>query len=91
MLEETGLVAEVGGLLGVHDLHLTGTAPNGRHEDFHAVNLIFEATVPDAAEPQVLETGGTTDAVAWIDLADISSGVVEVTEVVRYALASAHE
>ena len=30
-------------LLGVHDLHLTGTAPDGRHEDFHAVNLIFAA------------------------------------------------
>jgi len=89
MAEETGLVAEVGELLGVHDLHLTGTAPNGRHEDFHAVNLIFAATVPQDAEPRVTETDGTTDEVAWIPLADISSGVVVVTEVVRYALASA--
>lgn len=89
MQEETGLVAEVGELVGVHDLHLTGTAPTGRHEDFHAVNLIFAVTVPDDAEPQVLETDGTTDAVAWITLADVASGVVEVTEVVRYALASA--
>ncbi|HET6151544.1 MAG TPA: NUDIX domain-containing protein [Marmoricola sp.] len=89
MLEETGLVAEVGPLLGVHDLHLTGTAPNGRHEDFHAVNLLFEVTVPYDAEPRVTEEGGTTDDVAWIDLAEISSGVVEVTDVVRHALASA--
>lgn len=89
MLEETGLVAEVGDLLTVHDLHLTGTAPNGRHEDFHAVNLIFAATVPDDREPQVLETEGTTDDVAWIDVADIASGAVPVTEVVRHALASA--
>lgn len=89
MLEETGLVAEIGDLLAVHDLHLTGTAPNGRHEDFHAVNLIFAATVPDGAEPVVLETDGTTDEVAWIDLADIESGMVEVTEVVRHALGSA--
>lgn len=89
MVEETGLVAEVGDLIGVHDLHLTGTAPNGRHEDFHAVNLIFAVTVPDDAEPAVVETEGTTDDVAWIELADISSGVVAVTEVVRYALASA--
>lgn len=89
MLEETGLVAVVGDLLSVHDLHLTGTAPNGRHEDFHAVNLIFAATVPDGAEPHVLETEGTTDEVAWIDVADIASGAVQVTEVVRHALASA--
>ena len=89
LAEETGLVAEVGALLGVHDLHLTGTAPNGRHEDFHAVNLIFAATVPQEAEPRVVETDGTTDAVAWIPLADIDSGVVAVTEVVRHALGSA--
>ncbi|MFL6059711.1 MAG: NUDIX domain-containing protein [Marmoricola sp.] len=86
MLEETGLVAEVGALLSVHDLHLVGTAPNGRHEDFHAVNLVFEVTVPEDAEPAVQEVGGTTDAVAWVELADISSGAVEVTEVVRHAL-----
>lgn len=89
MLEETGLVAEVGALLGVHDLHLTGTAPNGRHEDFHAVNLIFAVTVPHDAVPQVLETDGTTDEVAWIRVADITSGAVGVTDVVRHALASA--
>ncbi|MFL6107964.1 MAG: NUDIX hydrolase [Marmoricola sp.] len=89
LLEETGLVAEVGELLDVHDLHLTGTAPNGRHEDFHAVNLIFAATVPVDAVPRVLEVDGTTDEVAWIDVAAITSGEVEVTEVVRHALASA--
>ncbi|RNL81465.1 NUDIX domain-containing protein [Nocardioides marmorisolisilvae] len=89
MAEETGLVAEVGDLLGVHDLHLTGTAPNGRHEDFHAVNLIFAVTVPTDAEPRVVETDGTTDDVAWVDVADIASGMVAVTEVVRHALGSA--
>jgi ADP-ribose pyrophosphatase YjhB (NUDIX family) len=89
MAEETGLVAEVGELLGVHDLHLTGTAPNGRHEDFHAVNLIFAVSVPVDAEPRVVETDGTTDDVAWIPVADIVSGMVEVTEVVRFALGSA--
>ncbi|MCX6398104.1 MAG: NUDIX domain-containing protein [Propionibacteriales bacterium] len=89
MLEETGLFAEVGPLLAVHDLHLTGTAPNGRHEDFHAVNLIFAVTVPPGAEPRVVESDGTTDEVAWIDVADIASGAVQVTDVVRHALASA--
>ena len=34
--EETGLVATLDRLLGVHDEHFTGTAPHGREEDFHA-------------------------------------------------------
>jgi 8-oxo-dGTP diphosphatase len=88
VLEETGLRAEPGPLLGVHDEHFTGTAPNGRHEDFHAVNLIFALEVADGT-PRVLESGGTTDAAAWVELADIDAGVVPVTEVVRFALASA--
>ena len=86
LLEETGLPAEVGVLLGVHDQHLTGTAPDGRHEDFHAVNLVFAASVPEAGTPHVREVDGTTDAVAWVPIADLDSGSVQVTELVRYAL-----
>lgn len=89
LAEETGLTAQVGELLGVHDLHITGTAPNGRYEDFHEINLIFAATVPPDAEPRVAETGGTADLVGWIRIADIESAAVQVTDVVRYALASA--
>jgi len=86
LLEETGLEPEVGALLGVHDVHFTGTAPNGRHEDFHAVDLIFAATVPPGVEPRVTETGGTTDDVAWVSLAEVADGTVLVTDVVRHAV-----
>ena len=86
--EETGLSAVVGDLLDVHDLHFSGTAPDGRHEDFHGVHLVFAATVDDAAEPRVTEQDGTTDAVAWVPLADIGSGAVVVLDVVRHALAA---
>jgi 8-oxo-dGTP diphosphatase len=85
--EETGLVASPGALLGVNDKHLTGNAPDGRFEDFHAVNLVYEAEVPLDQEPEVREVDGTTDAVAWIAVADIAAGTVEVTELVRFALA----
>jgi 8-oxo-dGTP diphosphatase len=85
--EETGLVATVGTLLGVNDRHLTGNAPDGRREDFHAVNIVYEAEVPLDQEPVVTEVDGTTDAVAWIPVSDIAAGVVEVTELVRFALA----
>jgi 8-oxo-dGTP diphosphatase len=85
--EETGLVASVGALVGVHDRHLTGNAPDGRLEDFHAVNLVYEAAVDGDRVPTVGEVDGTTDEVAWVALPEIESGAVPVTELVRFALA----
>lgn len=86
--EETGLSATVGELLEVDDVAFAGTAPSGRHEDFHAIHLIFATSVPDGAEPQVLEQGGTTDAAAWVARADVEDGSVPTLEVVRRALAA---
>lgn len=85
--EECGVVCRPGGLLDVHDTRFAGTAPTGRHEDFHGIHLIFAAEVPDDAEPRVVEVDGTTDGVAWIPLADIESGAVPVLDVVHHALA----
>lgn len=87
--EEAGLSGLVGDLLDVHDLHFAGTAPDGRHEDFHGVHLVFATTITDDAEPRVTEQDGTTDAVAWVPLADIETGAVTVLDVVRHALAAA--
>jgi 8-oxo-dGTP pyrophosphatase MutT (NUDIX family) len=85
--EECGVPCEVGEILLVHDVHFTGTAPSGRHEDFHGLHLVFAATVPDDVEPRVAEADGTTDAVAWVSRADVEAGRVEVLDVVREALA----
>ncbi|MEZ5094069.1 NUDIX domain-containing protein [Nocardioides sp.] len=87
VLEECGLECEVGGLLGVHDVHFAGTAPSGRHEDFHGIHLLFAATVADGAEPHAAEVDGTTDAAAWVRVADIEAGRVDVLDVVHAALA----
>jgi ADP-ribose pyrophosphatase YjhB (NUDIX family) len=84
--EETGLSVEVGALLGVDDVHFSGTAPNGRLEDFHGIHLVFAATVPDDAEPRVVESGGTTDAVAWVKVTDVTSGRVDALDIVHFAL-----
>jgi ADP-ribose pyrophosphatase YjhB (NUDIX family) len=84
--EECGIEVAVGDLLDVHDTHFEGTAPSGRFEDFHGVHLVFRGTVTDGAEPRVVETDGTTDAAAWVPLADIESGAVRTLEVVRAAL-----
>jgi 8-oxo-dGTP diphosphatase len=84
--EETGLAAEVGALLGVHDEHFTGTAPTGLEEDYHGVHLVFEASVGPGV-PTVLEEGGTADAADWFHLEDVASGAVPVSDVVTAALA----
>lgn len=84
--EECGVEGSVGELVTVHDEHFSGTAPNGRYEDFHSVGLVFDVTLPDGAEPALAEEGGTTDAVAWVPVADIESGQVPVLGVVTEAL-----
>lgn len=84
--EECGVDVVVGELLDVHDVHFQGTAPTGRFEDFHGVHLVFHGTVPADVEPRVVEAGGTTDAVAWVPVADVESGAVRVLDVVRAAL-----
>lgn len=83
--EECGLPCEVGELLDVHDTHFAGQAPSGRIEDYHGVHLLFAATVGEG-EPRVAEVDGTTDAVAWVPVADVESGAVPVLDVVRHAL-----
>lgn len=84
--EECGIDCEVGPLLDVHDTHFAGTAPSGRVEDFHGVHLIFAATVEPGSEPRVVELDGTTDQVAWVEVADIESGAVPVLDLVTHAL-----
>ncbi|MCB0908933.1 MAG: NUDIX domain-containing protein [Nocardioidaceae bacterium] len=84
--EECGVACEVGALLDVHDLHFAGTAPSGRQEDYHGIHLIFAGTVAADAEPQVVEVDGTTDAVAWVPLADVRSRSLPVTDVVLAAV-----
>lgn len=87
MREETGLEVEVGALRDVHSVHFTGRAPSGRLEDFHGVHLIFDAEVAAGQpDPQVVETDGSTDAVAWIGIGGVESGRVPVLDVVRHAV-----
>lgn len=83
--EETGLTCEVRGLLGVHDTHFSGQAPSGRVEDFHGVHLVYDVELGEGT-PQIAVGDLTTEAVAWVPLADVASGEVQVLDVVRWAL-----
>jgi 8-oxo-dGTP diphosphatase len=87
--EECGVTCAVGELLAVHDEAFSGTAPSGRFEDFHAVLLIFAATVDPVAEPRVVEVGGTTEAAAWVPVADVRARKLPVLDAVRHALDAA--
>ncbi len=69
--EETGLHLAHARLTDVDSVHFTGHAPDGTLEDFHAVRIVYRGTVPTDAEPAVLEVDGSSDAAAWIPLADL--------------------
>jgi 8-oxo-dGTP pyrophosphatase MutT (NUDIX family) len=84
--EETGLDVEVGALLDVDSLHLTGHAPDGTLEDFHAVRLVFAGTARTTRDPRVVEVDGTTDAAAWVPLADLRAGRLPVVPLVTAAI-----
>jgi 8-oxo-dGTP diphosphatase len=86
--EECGVECVVGEILDVDDTSVTGTAPSGRHEEFHGVHLVFAAKAVGSDEPRVVEVDGTTDAVAWVPVADALAGDLDVLPVVRTALAA---
>ena len=45
--EETGLDCTPGEVLDVGSTHFEGTAPSGRREDFHSLQVVFDATVSE--------------------------------------------
>jgi 8-oxo-dGTP diphosphatase len=69
--EETGLTLADARLAAVDSVHYTGHAPDGALEDFHAVRIVYRGTVPTDTEPAVLEVDGSSDAAAWIRLAEL--------------------
>jgi 8-oxo-dGTP diphosphatase len=85
--EETGLDCTPGEVLDVGSTHFEGTAPSGRREDFHSLQVVFDATV-STGEPAVLEVDGTTDAAAWVPVSSLGVDPYQVRDVVRSALAA---
>jgi 8-oxo-dGTP diphosphatase len=85
VMEETGLACTPGAVLDVGSTHFEGTAPSGRREDFHALQIVFAAEVADG-DPAVVETGGTTDAAAWVPVSEVGDPDHPVRDLVRTAL-----
>ena len=74
-------------MLDVGSTHFEGTAPSGRREDFHALQLVFDASV-SAGEPAVQEVDGTTDAAAWVPVSTLGDAPYRIRDAVRAALAA---
>ena len=85
--EETGLDCTPGEVLDVGSTHFEGTAPSGRREDFHSLQVVFDATVSEG-EPAVQEVDGTTDAAAWVPVSALGDDPYRIRDVVRSALAA---
>ena len=86
--EETGATCVLDDLLTVTTETVRGTAPNGRDEELQSVGIVYRARLVEQVEAFTVEVGGTTDAVAWVPVAEIASGAVPVVDVVRAALDS---
>lgn len=82
--EEAGQVVVVDELVQVQSRHWIGdVAAAESPEDFHAVRLIHRATCPEPGPAWVVEVDGSTEAAAWVPLAEV--GALPVVDMVRLA------
>ena len=70
VLEETGLEARVGKLIGVDSrVMVREEVPEGTDPELHTIRIIFRATVKDG--PLRNEVGGSSDEARWVSIRDI--------------------
>lgn len=70
VLEETGLEARVGKLIGVDSRVMVREAvPEGTDPELHTIRIIYRATVKDG--PLRNEVGGSSDEARWVSIRDI--------------------
>lgn len=84
--EEAGLHALSARLVDVHDVHVVAPGRGDRYEDYHGVHLLYAVEVDTTLEPHVTDVGGTTDAVAWVRIADAGSHVGPTLPMVQHAI-----
>ncbi|MDO4240959.1 MAG: NUDIX hydrolase [Microbacteriaceae bacterium] len=71
VLEETGLEARVGSLLGVDSRVLVREdMPEGEDPRLHTIRIVYRARVAEA--PLVHEVGGSSDEARWVPLTELS-------------------
>ena len=72
VLEETGLDARTGKLLGVDSrVMVRDDVPDGDTPELHTIRIVYRATVQDA--PLRHEVGGSSDEARWVSLKEVNS------------------
>ena len=72
VLEETGLEARVGKLLGVDSrVMVREEVPEGTEPELHTIRIVYRATVKDG--PLRNEVGGSSDEARWVPIREIRS------------------
>lgn len=70
VLEETGLEARVGKLIGIDSrVMVREEAPEGSDPELHTIRIIYRATVKDG--PLQNEVDGSSDEARWVALRDL--------------------
>lgn len=84
--EETGLAALDVRLVDVHDVHVVDVGRDDAYEDYHGVHVLYAVQVDIDREPQVVDVGGSTDLVRWVELADVGGPDYPVLPMVQHVL-----
>lgn len=72
VLEETGLEARVGRLLGVDSrVMVRESVPEGTDPELHTIRIVYRATVKDG--PLQHELGGSSDEARWVPLNELKT------------------
>lgn len=72
VLEETGLEAKVGKLLGVDSrVMVREEVPEGSDPELHTIRIVYRGTVKDG--PLRNEIGGSSDEARWVPIREIRS------------------
>ena len=72
VLEETGLEAKIGKLLGVDSrVMVREEVPEGTDPELHTIRIVYRATVKDG--PLRHEIGGSSDEARWVPLREIKA------------------
>lgn len=70
VLEETGLEARVGKLIGVDSrVMVREEVPEGTDPELHTIRIIYRATVKDG--PLRNEVGGSSDEARWVSIREV--------------------
>lgn len=72
VMEETGLTAKVGRLLGVDSrVMVRDFPPEGGEPELHTIRIVYRASVQDG--PLRNEVGGSSDEARWVGLTEVKA------------------